>query len=80
MGFLNEVSEYQRSKKRFSKCLAGLIAEKMDAELLADYEEAMADTTIASTSLATVLKRRGIEISDTTISRHRKGVCSCVVK
>jgi len=80
MGFLSEVSEYQKSKKRFSKCLAGLIADKMDAELFAEYQEAMADETIASTSLSTVLKRRGIEISDTTISRHRKGICSCVSK
>jgi len=78
MGFLSEAKEYQKTKKRFSKCLAGLIADKMDEELLADYLEALADETIASTSLSTVLKRRGIEISDTTVSRHRKGICSCV--
>ena len=49
-----------------------------DRTTLADLlEEGIEDPDIQATALARALKARGVDLPDFTISRHRRGDCSC---
>lgn len=58
---------------RIREILAGL--DDSDKDIL---ETALADFRNWSTrGLEKALKGRGVEVSDTSIERHRNGICSC---
>lgn len=64
-------------KKQIRPCaIRGLLSklEKKDQEILI---AALANSDWASKALARELTSRGLAISDTPISKHRKGECSC---
>lgn len=44
------------------------------------FAERLTNKTITHASLSVVLKKNGFDISDSTIGRHRRGVCQGVTK
>jgi hypothetical protein len=49
----------------------------MSKEDSAIFLKAVADSNWPVVTLAEELKNRGVEVSPTPITKHRKGVCSC---
>lgn len=45
-----------------------------DKEILMSY---LADPNVADKALETALRQEGITIADTSIAKHRRGLCSC---
>ena len=40
-------------------------------------ERALADSSITGSAISRVLRRRGVDLSDASIQRHRRRVCQC---
>lgn len=42
-----------------------------------DLTEALLDKTVKSTAIVKALRSRDIPIGETTVARHRRGMCAC---
>lgn len=80
MGFLDEVAAETPSKER--ACRVRSLLLEMDPKDRSDVEGVLALPPEAAPHLAIqrALKRRGLSVSTSVISRHRRGECSCVVQ
>ena len=58
-------------------CTVGLLLKFMTADDRAALIAALDDPSIQSRTIWRVLVEEGHEISDTPISRHRRGMCLC---
>jgi hypothetical protein len=59
-------------------CSVDIMLANLSAEDKKDFDDACADPTIASSTIARVLSRRGHTIRQEAIRRHRKKECRCV--
>lgn len=59
------------------KCGVYLVRAVLSAEDRADLDTALADIMIANKAIMLALNARGLTISLQSISRHRRGDCSC---
>jgi hypothetical protein len=60
------------------KCFVAEKAAKLDKEDAKILFEAIADLAWGLQPLSTALAERGVELSRSTLERHRKGRCSCL--
>lgn len=74
MGLLDEVHEVQRQAKIIRCPVVTLNISDEDRE---DLERAFADDTVQMSTLAKVLRDRGLTISDDALRRHRGRRCAC---
>lgn len=76
--FLDDV---RRDARRGPSCsVSALLAslESSNASLREQVQRALDDpNTYQSTSISRELKKRGHDISDFAVSRHRRGSCAC---
>jgi hypothetical protein len=63
--------------KKVYPCRVREIANSLSKEDAAIFLKAVVDPNWPVVTLADELKNRGIEVSPTPITKHRKGVCSC---
>ena len=67
MSLKDEILDASRQKPSIQRILDSLNKEDKN-----DLEEILADPEVESTAIARVLRRRGLEISERTIQRHRQ--------
>lgn len=75
MGLLDDVQRRASIVQR--KCTVAVIFDVLDENDRADLRHALADPGISTLAILEVLKQRGHRIAATTITKHRKGVCTC---
>ena len=73
MSLLDEIAAEVRGPG--SRCSVGVLLEENPAGA-AELQAAL-DSDYPATAISAALKKRGHTISDTTISRHRRGACQC---
>lgn len=76
MGLRDEIRQQTHSKG--PKCSVRLLVDSLESEDAADLVAALDDHAVMSSHIAKALKARGHSMSDHTISRHRRKVCSCL--
>jgi hypothetical protein len=58
-------------------CKVRTVYDSLDEPSKTIFIQAIDNPEWPMTTLANELKKRGIDISDNSIRRHRRGVCSC---
>lgn len=58
-------------------CSVATTLEQLNNEDRATLEAVLADKRWRSTDIAAQLEAEGISVSDSTLSRHRRGACKC---
>lgn len=76
MGLFDEVTKEQASMHPGPLCKVSRITEQMDKKDAADLLKLIGEGYMAS-AISRVLRKRGIDVSATSISRHRNGDCAC---
>ena len=77
MGLLGEVEAEQGKYRPGLPCSVAAALESLPKEDAADLQAALESPDVYGTVISRVLKRRGLEISENTIQRHRRGACVC---
>lgn len=73
MSLIDEIRAAQRNNTcRVEQILAGM--EDCEAE---ELRQALTDPVLYHTTISAVLTRRGWQISEHVISKHRRGECTC---
>jgi hypothetical protein len=81
MGLLEDLgNESNFPTTRRAWCTVCEMIKKVSPAEAKLFNERLANKTITHTSLSLVLKKNGFDISDSTIGRHRRGVCQGVAK
>lgn len=76
MSIAEEIAaESQRNRR--TQCGIGSLLDRLEADDRRDVVAALEDMSIPSTVIARVLQRRGWQVSDYTLNRHRRGSCKC---
>jgi len=72
------MDEFKAEKKRAGTyCRVALVRQTLSIDDLVDLDDAMKDPTITASAIERVLKRKGIELTAATITRHRRRECAC---
>lgn len=58
-------------------CRVHQIRELLEAGEVADLDDALRDRTITAAAIERVLGRKGLKITATSITRHRRQECNC---
>ena len=75
MGLLDDFkNEGTRPRVRCQVAVTLEIMPKSDA---ADLRAALDDLTVTAAAIERVLQRRGVKLSQSTITRHRRKGCAC---
>lgn len=78
MGLLDEARAAQQDKvRRVHRCAVVVSMEDMDEGDATDLEVALGDATIDAVTLSSVLRTRGLSLSQKQIQNHRGGRCAC---
>ena len=77
MELLEEVREHQWKNRPGGKCQIAELVNGMSPKERQEFEEVLALPEIQHSAISAVLKRRGIDVKEYTISRHRRGLCGC---
>jgi hypothetical protein len=81
MGLLEDLGDESNfPKTRRAWCSVCEMLKKISPAEAKMFSERLANKTITHASLSVVLKKNGFDISDSTIGRHRRGVCQGVAK
>ena len=75
MGLLDNLEKPEN--KNFSCRIRTLVVEELGADDAKILETALADLGWKAETLSKALNQRGITVSGSVITRHRKGECSC---
>jgi len=75
VGLFQEFLEEERDRKK-TACMMGTALAQMAEKDREDVLNAF-DTTVQSSAIAAVLKRRGFVVSESSVRRHRRGACGC---
>ena len=76
MSFMTRAQDAQRGRKG-GQCTAGQALDSFLPEYRAQVTAALADLTIYSSVIASILAEDGYEIAAETLNRHRRGRCKC---
>ena len=75
MGLLDD---FRNEPSRVSaQCRVEIIRSAMTTADVTDLDDALADVTITAAAIERVLARKGIKIKSASITRHRRGECTC---
>ena len=75
---MGEVQEAQAVKRHSGKpCGIADVKEALSKKDAAELDAVLADASIMHTTIAEVLKSRGLRMSDQIVAHHRKGKCAC---
>lgn len=77
MGLSDEAAQVQARRFPGTRCTVLMVLAAMDAADADDLRQALADPTLTSPAIATVLGRRGHQITQSSVARHRRGDCAC---
>ena len=77
MGLLREVEQAQSEHRVGGICGVRRVLERLDPADAEELRVAMDDPAVMHSVLSRVLKARGFDVADQTISRHRSGTCRC---
>lgn len=73
---LDEIKAVQ-SQHKPTTCTVALILQQVEESDLPALQQALDDPTIFGTSIAKVLKARGLDVGAQAIQRHRRKACHC---
>lgn len=59
------------------RCQVTVILDSMTEADAADLKAALGDVTVTGAAIERVLQRRGVRLSQNSITRHRRGECTC---
>lgn len=59
------------------RCGVAVLLASLDEIDQGDLSEALLDRSVKSTAIVKALRSRGIQIGDSTVARHRRGMCAC---
>ena len=59
------------------RCQVAVVLDTMSKADAADLRAAMGDITVTGAAIERVLARRNVKLSQGSITRHRRGQCSC---
>lgn len=66
------------SGTHYQRCGVALLFEKLSGEEAETLEKALKRPELTSSSIMAAIKRRvDTKVSEYTLRRHRKGICSC---
>jgi len=77
MGLLDEI---RNEAPKAKPCKVARHLTAMDKKDAADIETALADPTIPTTHIASVLTRHGWVVGQMAVKKHRDGECCCVAR
>lgn len=66
-----------RPRRKGEPCGVRRIGEALSAVERAELDDALANKTILGSQIGEALRGRGFQIQDQTITRHRRGDCTC---
>lgn len=75
MGLLDDIRAEKR--KTGVLCRVSSVLQQMDKKDAADLQAAIDDPMITAAAIERVLRRKEITMPQGTITRHRRGECSC---
>lgn len=75
MGLLDEFKNEPVRTGTF--CRIQVIREQLTPQEFTDLEQALADRQITAAAIERVLARKNIRLQQNTITRHRRGECTC---
>lgn len=76
MSLLDDIKREQSG--RVNTCGVAMMFHNLpDGLKREEIESVMADPTISSAAITRALRKRGVPISEYSISRHRRGGCIC---
>lgn len=77
MRLIDEIRKHQLQNRPGGKCQIAELVNGMSPKERQEFEEVLALPDIQHSAISAVLKRRGIDMKEYTISRHRRGLCGC---
>lgn len=77
MGLIEEVRAHQQENRPGGKCQVREVLLQLDAKDRQELETVLASPEFQHAAISAVLKGRGIEVKEYTISRHRRNLCCC---
>ena len=75
MSLLDDMHSEQKATVKGPRCTVCTAVESLSKQDRADLEQALEDKFIFSTVIVRVLAKRGIEVSEAAVSRHRHKRC-----
>ena len=77
MGLLDDVAAEPRKVSRHPQCIAGRLIAALPDQERAELATALANTEFTTAAIRRVLNRRGLDVKQEALSRHRHGTCCC---
>ena len=74
-GFLEEIES--SVKRPGGKCWYPNIVSVLSPEDVADLDVALANSKYLSSTITQVLRKRGFNVTENSMRRHRRGDCQC---
>jgi len=65
------------SKPKRQACSVSLLFDALKPKDRAVLQGVLADPTVSHAAIESVLKRNGHAVAQSTVSRHRRGECTC---
>jgi hypothetical protein len=75
-GLLADIYEHN-SVRRGPLCSVGLVIDALPKADQEDLRTALLDKNVKSTAIIKALRLRDIILADSTVNRHRRGLCAC---
>lgn len=76
MGILDDIKAVQ-AESVIRRCKIGAFVESLPEKERGEFELALADSSYMHTTIASVMKARGMDAGAQAVSNHRRGACGC---
>ena len=76
MGLLEDIKRERPTPNR-PTCTIATIVRDLDDEDRAAFETVIYDYSVPCSAIGRALRGRGVNVSDQTLNRHRRGICAC---
>lgn len=72
MGFMDDVSAEQANRKPGYKCRTCVAIHSFSAKDRDEINAVMADNAYSTAAIVAVMRRRGLDVSDNSVGKHRR--------
>jgi hypothetical protein len=74
MGLADRFASYEKPAPG-AKCVTCSLVEGLPKDEAAALDAALADASISNAAISAILKEEGHQIGETSVRRHRRGIC-----
>lgn len=74
MGLADRFASYEKPRPG-GRCVTCTILDELPKDEAAALKGALADASISNAAISEILKEEGHHVAETSVRRHRKGIC-----